>query len=223
MNILITDDHALLRDGLKLLLEPLAEDTNFREANSLEEALVLCAPEKDVDLVLLELDAPGVNGIAGVRALRQLRPAVPIVALGVSRRREEVIAVLEAGANGYIPRAASGALLLSALRLVVAGETYIPSLLLSDRGDTEAPSGDLFAPEFRGPLARLTGRQREVLLWLARGATNAEIAEALGIEVNTAKNHIKAIFKSLGASNRTQAVVEAVRLGLKPPPPPSSP
>jgi DNA-binding NarL/FixJ family response regulator len=218
MNILITDDHALMRDGLKLLLEPLAEAINISEANTLEEALVLCSPEEDVDLVLLELGAPGVNGIAGVRALRQRRREVPIVALGVSRRREDVIAVLEAGANGYIPRAASGALLLSALRLVVAGETYIPSMLLTDRGATEAPSGDLFAPEFHGPLARLTGRQREVLVLLARGSSNAEIALAMGIEVNTAKNHIKAILKALGANNRTQAVVEAVRLGMRPPP-----
>jgi len=219
VNILITDDHALLRDGLKLLLQPLAEDININEADSLEEALVLCSPEEDVNLVLLELDAPGVNGIAGVRALRQRRREVPIVALGVSRRREDVIAVLEAGANGYIPRTASGALLLSALRLVVAGETYIPSMLLTDRGAPEAPSGDLFAADFRGPLARLTGRQRELLLLLARGSSNAEIAAAMGIEVNTAKNHIKAIFKALGASNRTQAVVEAVRLGMRPPPP----
>jgi DNA-binding NarL/FixJ family response regulator len=217
MNILITDDHALLRDGLKLLLEPLAEDINIHEADSLDEALILCATEQEVDLVLLELDAPGVNGIAGVRALRQRRPDVPIVALGASQRRDDVLAVLEAGANGYIPRTASGKLMLSALRLVVAGEIYIPSMLLTDRSPAEATSADPFGPDFRGPLARLTARQREVLLLLARGSTNAEIAETMGIEVNTAKNHIKAILKTLGARNRTQAVVEAVRLGMRPP------
>lgn len=217
MNILIVDDHALLRDGLKLLLEPLAEDINIHEADSLDEALILCATEQEVDLVLLELDAPGVNGIAGVRALRQRRPDVPIVALGASQRRDDVLAVLEAGANGYIPRTASGKLMLSALRLVVAGEIYIPSMLLTDRSPAEATSADPFGPDFRGPLARLTARQREVLLLLARGSTNAEIAETMGIEVNTAKNHIKAILKTLGARNRTQAVVEAVRLGMRPP------
>lgn len=216
MNILITDDHALLRDGLKLLLEPLAEEITIHEADSLDEALILCSAEQELDLVLLELDAPGVNGIAGVRALRQRRHDVPIVALGASQRRDDVLAVLEAGANGYIPRTASGKLMLSALRLVVAGETYIPSMLLTDRSPADATSDDPFGPDFRGPLARLTARQREVLLLLARGSTNAEIAETMGIEVNTAKNHIKAILKTLGASNRTQAVVEALRLGMRP-------
>lgn len=217
MNILITHDHVLFRDGLRSLLEPLAEVVDFLEASTLEEALDLCSGEERLDLILLELGAPGVNGISGLRALRERAGQVPIVALGASRRRDDVILALESGARGYIPRTANGKLLLSALRLVLSGEIYLPSMLLADGGPEGAPQGDGLGPPLSGPLARLTRRQREVLMLLAQGRSNADIAEALGVELNTVKNHLKAIFKALGVNNRTQAVIEAVRAGLRPP------
>ncbi len=217
MNILITDDRVLLRDGLRLLLEPLSEVVNFLEAGNLQQALSLIAQEEDIDLVLLELGAPGVDGLFGLRTLRERLPGAAIVVLGAAGTRDDVIAALESGANGYIPKTANGKLLLSALRLVLAGETYVPSSLLADRDAREADADDVLGSDFRGPLARLTGRQREVLMHLAQGRSNAEIAEALGMRPNTAKNHLKAILKTLNANNRTQAVVEAMRLGMRPP------
>lgn len=217
MNILITDDHVLLRDGLRSLLESLDETTNFLEAGTLDEAMEKCSRGPTPDLVLLELSAPGVEGNAGVRALRQRLPGVPIVALSASRRRADVLGAIESGANGFIPRTATAKVLLSALRLVLSGEIYVPSMMFVERGTVDRPVEDIAGQAFPGSLSRLTARQREVLLLLARGSTNAEIAETMGIEVNTAKNHIKAILKTLGASNRTQAVVEAVRLGMRPP------
>ena len=216
MNILITDDHALLRDGLRLLLEPLDSGVRIIEANHLEQALELCTGESKIDLILLEMGAPGVNGISGLRALRQRLPEAPIVVLGASRRRGDILAALESGANGYVPRTASGNQLLGALRLVLSGEIYVPSLVLAAAEPEQASARDGFGPDFHGPLARLTARQREVLMLLVQGRSNAQIARAIGIQLNTAKNHVKAILKALGANNRTHAVVEAVRFGLRP-------
>lgn len=217
MNILIADDHALLGDGLRLLLQPLDKVVNIVQASTLDEALELGSREMSFDLVLLELGAPGIGGISGLAALRRRLDGVPIVVLGDSGRPGDVLAAIESGANGYLPRTAGGKVLLAALRLVLSGEIYLPSMLLRDPGPGPAESGDGLGPLFPGPLARLTRRQREVLMLLAEGKSNADIARALGVALNTAKNHIKAILKALGASNRTQAVVEAVRLGLRPP------
>lgn len=217
MDILIVDDHVLLRDGLALLLKPLDLALNVIGANTLDQALGACAEHDNLDLILLELAAPGVDGIAGLRALRQRAPATPLVALGHNRTREEVLAAIESGAQGYVPKSATGERLLGALKLVLAGETYVPSLVLNRQGGPRRPAANALDPGFVGPLARLTARQREVLMLIADGLGNARIAEVLGIELNTVKNHVKAIFKVLGAANRTQAVVEAVRLGLRPP------
>jgi DNA-binding NarL/FixJ family response regulator len=201
---------------LRTLLEPLDETTNFIEADTLDEALEKCSQELIPDLILLELSAPGVEGNAGLRIMRQRLPAVPIVALSASRRRADVLAAIESGANGFIPRTASARVLLSALRLVLSGEIYVPSLLFADRGAADPAPEPVAGPSFQGDLASLTARQREVLLHLVEGRSNAEIARAMTIELNTAKNHIKAIFRTLGVRSRTEAVVEAVRLGLRP-------
>ena len=216
MNILITDDHVLLRDGLRSLLESLDETTNFIEADTLDQAMEKCAQEQTPDLVLLELSAPGVEGNVGLRALRQRLPGVPIVALSASRRRADVLGAIESGANGFIPRTATAKILLSALRLVLSGEIYVPSMMFVERGTVDRPVEDIAGQAFPGSLSRLTARQREVLLLLVEGRANAEIAEAMAIEVNTAKNHVKAVLKTLGVKSRTEAVVEAVRLGLRP-------
>lgn len=217
MNILITDDHVLFRDGLRLLLEPLDRTMKMIEASHLQQALELCSGDTKIDLILLEMGAPGVDGLTGLRALHQRLPEAPIVVLGASQRRDDVLAALESGASGYIPRAAKSKQLLGALRLVLSGEIYVPSMVLAGGGAAGASSGDGPGSDFRGPLARLTARQHEVLMLLAQGRSNAQIARAIGIRLNTAKNHVKAILKALGVSNRTQAVMEAMHLGLRPP------
>ncbi len=215
MDILVIDEHALLRDGLRLLLRPLAKDLNIFDANTLSTAVQFLAEKTRLDLILLEIGTPGVNGEFGVRELRARAPDQPIVVLGAPRRRDEVLAAIDAGANGYIPRAAGARILLSALELVLAGEVYIPSLVLVERTLGASEHEGTLAPHLRGSLARLTKRQRDVLHLLAQGQSNAAIAEGLGIELNTVKNHIKSILKTLGASNRTEAVVKAVDLGFR--------
>lgn len=215
MDILVIDEHALLRDGLRLLLRPLAKDLNIFDANTLVTAIQILAEKTRLDLILLEIGTPGVDGAFGVRELRARAPSQPIVVLGAPRRRDEVLAAIDAGANGYIPRAAGARILLSALELVLAGEVYIPSLVLVERTLGASEHESALAPHLRGSLARLTKRQRDVLHLLAQGHSNAAIAEGLDIELNTVKNHIKSILKTLGASNRTEAVVKAVDLGFR--------
>jgi two-component system nitrate/nitrite response regulator NarL len=143
---------------------------------------------------------PG-GGMAAIRALAARRPLLPIIVLSSSEAPEDVRQALAAGAVGYLPKSAAAQTMLSALRLVLAGEIYVPPLMLDAGG--ARPGGD-----------GLTQRQIAVLRLLCRGVSNKEIARDLGISEKTAKAHITAIFKALGAVNRLQAAAAARRAGL---------
>lgn len=218
MHILIADDHSIVRNGLKHLLSELGDDVQFSEANSFEDA-VETALYNDLgipDLMLIDLFAPyPVEEEALRKFVEQVAPK-PVVIFSVSEDVRDMRRVLGCGVRAYIPKTTDDTLFLSILRLVMAGGTYVPPALggLSDVGDdasgTQVTAMMPSAPD-RGREEEwyrdLTPRQRDVLDMLAMGLSNKEIGEKLGLNINTVKGHVTAVLRTLGAENRTQAVL----------------
>lgn len=208
MKILVADDHALFREGLHYVLAGLGNDVEIFEARDGAEALALAAARPNLDLVLLDLAMPGMDGFAGLRALRTRIPAVPVVILAASEDSADVRLALNGGAMGFIPKSSTSSVMLNALRLVLAGGVYLPPAFLEKstrRGATESTAPTLDA-------LGLTTRQQDVLKLLGQGQSNKEIAQALGLAEGTVKLHVSAILKALDVDNRTQAVITAARL-----------
>lgn len=205
MKILVADDHALFREGLRYVLARLGDEVEIFEARDGSEALDVVATRSDLDLVLLDLAMPGMDGFEGLRELRRRVPAVPIVILAASEDSADVRAALDAGAMGFIPKSSTSSVMLSALRLVLSGGVYLPPAFLekSSRRGTSARSLEALG---------LTARQQDVLKLLGQGQSNKEIAQAFGLAEGTVKLHVSAILRALDVDNRTQAVIAAARL-----------
>jgi DNA-binding NarL/FixJ family response regulator len=212
MRILIAGHYPLLRDGLSLLVNEVAKDAQTVQAASYEDILRVHGREK-LDLALIDSDLPGLEGTAAIDLIHRLSCSVALVLMATSERWSDVCAAIDAGARGYIPKSATSAIMVAALRLVVSGGVYVPPLMA--RGDLPSPRPREGHAPRRGYNLRedrgLTIRQREVLDCLARGQSNKEIAIALGLSQGTVKIHLAAIFRTLRVRNRTQAVIAAGR------------
>ena len=203
MRIVLADDHELVRSGLRFYLERLAPEVTVVEASTLEEAMT-AAKTAPTDLIILDLTMPGMNGVAGLEQMRARHPAVPLVVLSGRTGREDIMAALNRGANGYLPKTLNGKAMLAALRLVLSGETYVPSILMDERTRAGGRASDQSGAV--PGLDALTERERDVLDFLCQGKSNKEIARDLAIREVTVKVHVGNIMRKLGASNRTQAV-----------------
>jgi DNA-binding NarL/FixJ family response regulator len=209
MRILLADDHDLVRDSLALLLQGLDPDVEVVHAATLPEALKKTEEHK-FDLVLLDINMPGMNRVAGVEAMRRTLPQVPIVVVSGQITSDTVMDALKAGAAGFIPKTMAGKAMLNAIRLVLSGERYIPRLVLEG-----AVSGsDGVGGSAESGTAALSRREREVLGLLASGLSNKEIARRLQVETVTVAVHLSSVYRKLGAANRTQAVRIALEQGL---------
>jgi DNA-binding NarL/FixJ family response regulator len=215
LKILICDDHALFRAGLRHVLSELDAGAQLIDAGSCEQALELAGGHADLDLVLLDLHMPGMDGWAGLRRLRASHPELPVVIVSASERPGDVRTALDGGAAGFIPKQSSPEELLAALRLVLSGGTFVPRAALATEPADDA--GSERASRRRERAGALTERQLEVLSLMARGLTNREICGVLDIAEGTVKTHIAAIFEALDVTNRTEAAVLARELGLKAP------
>lgn len=207
MNVLIADDHAIFRQGLRAVLDDLAEGIVVHEAADLDEAMK-CATGEPPHLVLLDLRMPGMDGFAGIGAFRRRLPSAPIVVLSASEDSNDVFQALAAGANGYLAKSASATTILDALRLVLVGGIYVPRELVSGADNMPEPEPPVEA-------LRLTTRQSEVLGLIADGLSNKEVAYRLGTSEGTIKAHVTAIMRQLGVRNRVQMLLAAQRAGLK--------
>jgi two-component system, NarL family, nitrate/nitrite response regulator NarL len=207
MRILLADDHDLVRDTIEEFLKRLAEDLQVHHAATLPQTLEVVRKAGDLDLILLDLRMPGMNGLAGLKAVQAESGSVPVVILSGETDPETIRNALQAGAAGFVPKTMRGTTLLNALRLVLAGERYVPDILLSEpAGTTDAGAGD-------HGLASLTRRERDVMRLLVEGMPNKEIGRRLKIEVVTVALHLRSIYRKLGVSSRTQAVRMALEQG----------
>lgn len=218
MKILVADDHILFREGLRYVLARLSDDkAEILEARDGAEALDLVGVHPDLDLILLDLAMPGMDGFAGLRALRARVPSVPVVILSGSEEPIDIRWALDGGAMGFIPKSSTSEIMLSALRLVLSGGVYLPPAFLQGPRPGHGSVGRA-TPTLQS--LSLTPRQHDVLRLLGQGKSNKEIARTLALAEGTVKLHVSAILKALDAGNRTQAVVAAARLlGLAEHPP----
>ena len=208
MKCLLVDDHALVRDALALLIALHHPDVDLRHAGRLHDARTVLDAEPDVDLVLLDLALPDSAGLATLQAVRDAAPATRTVVLSADDRPEIVLAAIDAGAAGFIPKATESRLLREALATVLRGGVYVPPLALA--ANPPLP-GQPTSVERLG----LTPRQIDVLRMLVDGRSNKLIGRALDLSPSTVKTHLEAIFQRLQVNSRTQAVVAAARCGLK--------
>jgi DNA-binding NarL/FixJ family response regulator len=205
MKILHADDHPMFREGLRFFLKLLDADVKLAEAGNLQAALDRLALEWPVDLLLLDLEMPGMSGVEGFLAVRRRFPTLPVVIVSGISDPAVIRTLIDAGARGFIPKLSSSEQLMEGLRRVLHGEVYLPDSLF-------LPAPDIGAGTAESSL--LTSRQLQLLPLLADGMPNKRIADALGVTEGTVKQHLKELFRRLNARNRTQAVSEARRLGL---------
>lgn len=206
MKILIADDHGLVRDGIGRVLEALDESVKVVEAAECAAALDCAEEHPDLDLVLLDLNMPDMSGLAALERFGDRYPGLPVVVVSAESRHADMQRALQLGAMGFIPKQSTSQVMIEALQRVLAGDVYVPPAL------SQSSAGNLFGRTAKAPA--LTKRQREVLLLLAQGQTNKEIARNLDLAPGTVKMHIASIMNVLDANNRTQAVLAAERLNL---------
>ena len=208
MNVLLIDDHALFREGLKFLLGSLDAELQVDEAGDCARALAH-ASARSYDLVLLDMKMPGVAGLDALAALREAIPAAPLVVLSGEESSGVVRAAIERGAMGFIPKSSTPEVLLQALRLVLARGVYLPPAVLTAAEPAAAGGGAEAA------LRGLTPRQIDVLRCVIQGKSNKVIARELDVSEGTVKAHLSSVLRSFGARSRTEAVYAAAKLGLK--------
>lgn len=228
MRILIADDHRLIVEGVKLKLAELGPDTEFVIAMDMAELReAIHAPDAStLTLALVDLAMPGVQGSEHLAEVVEQLPEVPVIVLSGSEDPGLMKDLLAMGVQGFIPKAYSPEVMLSAVRLVLSGGVYVPPLLLQERGNGagvvpmttpsstspwQAPSASQDSLEER--LRKLlTERQIDVLRLLSQGKPNKLIARDLGISEGTVKIHLAAIFRALNVRNRVEAVVASRRI-----------
>lgn len=205
MKILLADDHKLVRAGLVLVLKQMDSGAELFEAGSGREAIEMAHANPDLDLVLMDLDLPEGTGLEALTAINTRNSAMPVVILSAMEDQAMVSRAMALGARGFIPKSASGEVMVNSLRLVLSGGICLPP-----------GYGDDTHGEVSAEMPSLTHRQLEVLRLMAKGNSNKEIARDLGISENTVRVHISAIISALDATNRTEAAYSAMRLGIIP-------
>jgi DNA-binding NarL/FixJ family response regulator len=200
MKVMIVDDHFVVRSGLAASLE-LEDDLSIAaEAESGETVLELYRSTRP-DVVLMDLQLPGWNGIETTERLLEVEPGARVLIFSTFARDDEIQAALDGGAMGYLQKTAGRTELLDALRRVAAGERYLaPAIATRLAGLKLGPA--------------ITLREREILSLIAKGRANKEIAATLGIAEDTVKRHISNVLQKLGVSDRAQATAEAIRRGI---------
>ena len=204
--IVIVDDHPLFRGALKQALGTSVEGAQIIEAGSLDELITLLKPDNDIDLILLDLAMPGVQGLSGLLFLRADHPEIPVVIVSASEDVNTIRRAIEFGASGYVPKSQTVDQIRAAVGQVLAGAVWIPPDL--DIGQTDKTATGVAAR-----LSTLTPQQVRVLMMLGEGLLNKQIAFRLSVSEATIKAHVSAILQKLGVDSRTQAVIAINKLG----------
>ena len=217
LKILLIEDHALVREGMTHLLHQLDEEVTVFEAANGEDGVVVLEANADLDMVLLDLSLPGIDGLSWMKIQRKRFPAVPMLVVSAHDDGATIAKVMSAGAAGFVPKAQSADRLLESLNRVLAGEIVDPGATPTypigiDNPEVMKPAGGKTRPKDIG----LTRRQVDVLDLLIKGKTNREIGILLGLTEGTVKLHVTAVLKALGVKSRTQALVAATRHRVRP-------
>jgi DNA-binding NarL/FixJ family response regulator len=219
MKVLIADDHRLIIEGVKIKLAELDPNVEAVVAMNLEELdRAVAAHADELDLALVDIAMPGTQGYQHVARLRTQAPALPVIVLSGSEDVDLMRSLIDLGVLGFIPKAYSPEVMLSAIRLVLAGGIYIPPLLLANaqaqgwQPDTPAAHSHDANRSIDGLRNLLTERQIDVMRLLSQGKPNKLIARDLGISEGTVKIHLAAIFRALNVRNRVEAVVASRKL-----------
>ena len=209
--LLLVDDHAVVRSGLKMLLSAEHDVEIVGEAGTAAEAME-AAESVAPDVILMDIGLPDLSGIDATREIKKRFPKVAVVALTIHEDEEYFFKMLDAGASGYVPKRAAPEELLTAIRAAASGEVYLyPSLaklLVTDYLSQE------HAPAEKANLDGLTEREREVLTYLAEGTSNEEIAASLVISPKTVERHRENIMHKLNLHSRAELVRYAIRRGI---------
>lgn len=197
MNVLIVDDHPLVQIVMKAVVESAFNGCSVMPAENLSDAIVIAGSGPKPALALLDLALPDSSGIKTLIRFRAAQPAVPAVVMSADAAGETILQALEAGAVSYLPKTLTPDAMISALRLIVSGVPYLPPQTMAKQPGRREGS--------------LTTRQRQILDLIADGHDNHAIAKQLRISYGTVRQHVHALYNTLGVSSRTQAVIAAVR------------
>jgi DNA-binding NarL/FixJ family response regulator len=204
--ILIADDHPLFRDALRLAVQDALGDAVISDAGSLKEAIEILSSADDMDLVLLDLKMPGVQGFSGLVLMRSQFPLVPVVVVSGTEDTSVINRAVSLGALGFIPKSASVADMQIAVSSVLEGNVWLPEGVdLNAEGNSEVD-------DLAQRLTTLTPQQTRVLMMLREGLLNKQIAYELSVSEATVKAHVSAILQKLNVDSRTQAVIAASRI-----------
>jgi DNA-binding NarL/FixJ family response regulator len=224
MKVLLIDDHPLILSALQSVILGLGGDMSVTGAGSAGAARAILKADPDFDLVLLDLHLGDADGFEVLAEFRKTYPALPVVVVSASDRMSDVIHAIDLGAMGFVPKRSSNDTLFEALRMVMSGGIYVPTMAMGSERTERVPGGDTVPSVLRvvreraedsgfqtgpPPLAALglTPRQTDVLALLLKGMPNKLIARELKLSVETVKDHVAAVLRTLGVNSRTQAVL----------------
>lgn len=207
IRIIVADDHPLFREALQQAVGNFFEDASFAEADSFDSLQGVVAKNEDADLVLLDLDMPGAHGFSALAWLRTQYPALPVVIVSAASDPRVMRRSVEFGSSGFIPKSSSLETIAGAINSVLGGDVWLPESALAT--EDEAMRED---QELAQRIGTLTPQQFRVLMMLAEGLLNKQIAAELGVSEATIKAHVTAILRKMGLRSRTQAAVAARRL-----------
>jgi two-component system, NarL family, nitrate/nitrite response regulator NarL len=206
MRLLFADDHHLVREAIATYLTRAAPDISCVEASDFQQVRERLAHDTDFDLIILDYRMPGMNGLAGLDEIKSKLPHTRVAIMSGAMDSGEAERALERGAAGVIMKSLRGTALLTALRLIAAGETYVPGAVVNALSGRHAAA--------RPALGNLTPREMDCIEHLVRGSPNREIGDRLAISATTVKLHLNSAFKKMGARNRSDAVRIAMLQGV---------
>lgn len=214
MNILLIDDHFCAREGVACLLKQIIPELQVFEAENFDEGLLL-ARQTPLNLVLLDVQLPGKDGLAGLTELKAAFPDLCVVMFSGLDDRELVFEALRLGAMGFIVKTVSRQVFVEALRDVLSGKVYLPASAVGpQRAAGLHPPGESMHKLTDPASLGLTPREFEVLSWLVQGKCNKVIARELGIEEQTVRNHLRPIFQKFGVARRAELLVKVFERGV---------
>ena len=215
MNVLLIDDHFCAREGVACLLKQIFPDLRVLEAESIDLGLTI-ARETPLNLVLLDIQLPGIDGLTGLKTFREEFPNLCVAMFSALDERELVFEALRQGAMGFIVKTLPRQAFVEALRDVLSGRVYLPASVVVRQAAAIAGDGLGMGvrPMSDPAVLDLTPREFEVLSWLVLGKSNKEIARQLGIEEQTVRNHLRPVFQKFGVARRAELLVKVFEKGI---------